>query len=323
MAKRALIVGIDEYDTCVSLNAAVSDATEMAEVLQRNGDRSLNFECRLLTSTGPERVTRANLRRNWRELFDSFGGDVLFYFSGHGTPTDVGGFLATQEWTEDDPGLPMQELVDMANNSSAETVLLILDCCFSGSAGNPAVLNSGGLENKAILREGVTILTASRPTQLSYEIDGHGVFTNLILGALRGGAANVRGQISAASTYAYAEAALGAWDQRPLYKSHAGHLRPVRTVEPMVPDDLLREIPHFFPKADARFQLDMTYEETNHGAARPENVKVFKKFKQLQIAGLLRPVAGNDLYWVAEQSGSVVLTDLGQFYHQLVSSGVI
>lgn len=322
MARRALIVGIDSYDSFSSLKAAVSDASEIAEVLRRNGDQSLNFECRLLTSLGTERVTRANLRRNWKELFENFRGDVLFYFSGHGEPTEVGGFLATQEGTEDDIGISMQELVDLANNSSAETVLLILDCCFSGSAGNPASMNGGGLENKAILREGVTILTASRPSQLSYEIGGHGVFTNLILGALRGGAANVRGHISAASIYAYAEAALGAWDQRPLYKSHAGHLRPVRMVIPMVQDDLLREIPNFFPNADSAFLLDMTFEETN-GAARPENVKIFKKFKQLQIAGLLRPRDGNDLYWVAERSGGVVLTDLGQFYHQLAVNDTI
>jgi hypothetical protein len=322
MARRALIVGIDSYDSFSLLKAAVSDATEIAEVLGRNGDQSLNFECRLLTSLGTERVTRANLRRNWKELFENFRGDLLFYFSGHGEPTEVGGFLATQEGTEDDTGISMQELVDLANNSSAETVLLILDCCFSGSAGNPASVNGGGLENKAILREGVTILTASRPRQLSYEIGGHGVFTNLILGALRGGAANVRGHISAASIYAYTEAALGAWDQRPLYKSHAGHLRPVRMVKPMVQDDLLREIPNFFPNADSAFQLDMTFEETN-GAARSENVKIFKKFKQLQIAGLLRPHIGNDLYWVAERSGSVVLTDLGQFYHQLAVKGTI
>lgn len=253
MAKRALIVGIDEYDHFSSLDAAVADATEMAEILQRNGDGSVNFTCHLLTGVGAEGVTRANLRRCWRDLFDNFKGDVLFYFSGHGAPTDVGGFLVTQEGTTDDPGLPMQELVDMANNSAAETVLLILDCCFSGSAGNPASLNSGELENRAILREGVTILTASRPTQLSFEIAGHGVFTNLVLGALRCGAANVRGQISAAAIYAYVEAALGAWDQRPLYKSHAGHLSPVRTVEPVVSDTLLgrflisfrNSMPHF------------------------------------------------------------------------------
>ena len=90
----------------------------------------------------------------------------------------------------------------------------------------------------------------------------------------------------------------------------------------MVTDALLREIPTFFPNPDKGFALDMSYEETN-GAAKAENVAVFKKFKQLQIAGLLRPVNGTDLYWTAERSGSVVLTDLGQFYHQLASRDCI
>ncbi|MBY5370466.1 caspase domain-containing protein [Rhizobium leguminosarum] len=322
MNKRALIVGIDRYDTYPPLSAAVSDAEAMADILSKNGDGSPNFGCRLLTSPGREAVTRANLRRNWRELFDGFRGDVLFYFSGHGAPTEVGGFLATQDAAEDDPGLAMEELVNMANNSAVKTVLLILDCCFSGSAGNPAALRNGNIENKAILREGVTILSASRPAELSYEVGGHGVFSNLILGALKGGAANVRGHISAAAIYAYVEAALGPWDQRPLYKSHAEHLEPVRTVPPMVSDELLREMTTFFPAQDHRYSLNETYEETSD-KAKPENVIIFKKFKRLQIAGLLRPDNGSDLYWVAIEGRSVVLTDLGIFYYQLIRKHLI
>jgi hypothetical protein len=129
--------------------------------------------------------------------------------------------------------------------------------------------------------------------------------------------------VSAASIYAYAEAALGAWDQRPLYKSHAARLDPVRLCEPKVPDPLLRELPNYFPRADHEYRLDMTYEETNLGAAVPANVAIFKKFKQLQIAGLLRPKAGSDLYWTAERSGRVLLTDLGKFYLQLVNNNRI
>ncbi len=146
----------------------------------------------------------------------------------------------------------------------------------------------------------------------------HGVFTKLVLGALRGGGADVRGRVSAASIYAYAEAALGAWDQRPLYKSHAAHLNPVRLSEPRVADALLRELPAHFPSPEHEYRLDMTYEETN-GAAIPENVAIFKKFKRLQIGGLLKPKTGDDLYWTAERSGNVVLTDLGRFYLQLVN----
>lgn len=318
MAKRALVVGINQYDHVNSLTGCVPDASAMHDVLSRNADGSLNFESRLLTSPGSPPITRGFLRQQWRELFQDFRDDVLFYFSGHGSPTDVGGYLVTQDGTPDDLGLPMDDVVTMANNSTARTVLLILDCCFSGAIGNPAGLQPGGdLENRALLREGVTILAASRPTQVAMEVGGYGVFTNLILGALRGGAADVRGRVSAASIYAYAEAALGAWQQRPLYKSHAAHLSPVRLCEPKVSDALLRELPQYFPQRHHEYQLDMTYEETN-GAAIADNVVIFKKFKRLQIAGLLRPKAGDDLYWTAERSGLVALTDLGQFYLDLV-----
>ncbi|MGD0224241.1 MAG: caspase family protein [Terriglobia bacterium] len=323
MSKRGLIVGIDHYDHVSGLTGCVADAMAMESVLSRNGDGSINYECRILVSPGPAPIAKAFLRSQWRELFHDFRDDVLFYFSGHGTPTEVGGYLVTQDGTLDDPGLPMNDVVTMANNSPARTVLLILDCCFSGSTGNPASLQSGDLEDRALLREGVTILAASRPTQVSMELGGHGVFTNLVLGALRGGAADVRGRVSAASIYAYAEAALGAWQQRPLYKSHAAHLEPVRVCEPKVPDTLLRELTTYFPCPDHEYQLDMTYEETNQGAAIPERVDTFKKFKQLQIAGLLRPKVGNDLYWSAERSGHVLLTELGKFYLQLVRQGRI
>src|SRR4051812_42058618 len=130
MSKRALIVGINDYDHVSSLQGCVPDATAMAEVLSRNGDGNVNFECRLLTSPGPTPITKAFLRQQWRELFQDFKDDLLFYFSGHGTPTDVGGYLVTQDGVIDDPGLPMEDVVTMANNSSARTVLLILDCCF-------------------------------------------------------------------------------------------------------------------------------------------------------------------------------------------------
>jgi hypothetical protein len=322
MARRALIVGIDHYDHFNSLSACVNDAKAMEEALSRNSDGSLNFECRLLTSPGPAPVTKILLRQQWRELFHEIKEDVLFYFSGHGTPTEVGGYLVTQDGKTDDPGLAMDDVVTMANNSTARTVLLILDCCFSGSTGNSPSLQGGGLENRALLREGVTILAASRPTETAIEVGGHGVFTNLVLGAIRGGAADVRGRVSAASIYAYAEAALGAWDQRPLYKSHAAHLNPVRVCEPKVSDALLRELPTYFPRFDHEYRLDMTYEETN-GAALRENVAIFKKFKRLQIAGLLKPKVGDDLYWTAERSGYVLLTDLGRFYLQLVTANRI
>jgi len=324
MARRALLVGIDEYDFGGNLTGCINDATAMRALLTRNYDGSPNYDCRLLTSAGSERITRGNLRHTWEQLFDNFSDDILFYFSGHGTPTQIGGYLVTQDSDEHDPGLPMNELLQLANQSQAREVLLILDCCFSGSLGNPKNLQGqSGIENQAQLREGVTILAASRPNEVSLEqIDGHGIFTWLVLNALSGGAADVRGRISTASIYAYVEQVLGPWDQRPLYKSHANQLTPVRLSKPAVQDALLRELPKFFPTELSRYQLDPTYEASDPTAV-PEHVAIYDMFTQFRDAGLLRTVGGNHLYYTVMGSGAVELTEVGQLYWLLAKEGRI
>jgi len=60
----------------------------------------------------------------------------------------------------------------------------------------------------------VSLLTASRGEQVSVEDAGGGIFTSLVVDALQGGAADILGDVTAPSVYAYLEAALGAWDQR-------------------------------------------------------------------------------------------------------------
>src|SRR5438876_11467216 len=117
MSRRALIVGINHYDHVAPLQGCVPDALAMEEVLSRNADGSVNFQCRVLTSPGPTGITRVFLRQQWSELFHDFKEDVLFYFSGHGTPTETGGYLVTQDGTPGDPGLPMDHVLTMANNS--------------------------------------------------------------------------------------------------------------------------------------------------------------------------------------------------------------
>ena len=231
-------------------------------------------------------------------------------------PTNIGGYLVTQDGEPDDPGLAMNDLLTLANKSKAESILLILDCCFGGDLGNPANLQGGSIENQAQLREGLTILAATPASQTALEVAGHGVFTNLVLGALKGGASDVRGLVSAASIYAYVEQALGAWDQRPLYKSHADSLPPVRRCKASVPDSLLRELPGIFSNPDTTFQMNPSFEYTDP-SAKPENVVLFNKFKVLRNARLLITQENKDLYFIALESKTVQLTPLGQFYWEL------
>ncbi len=319
MSKRALIVGINRYDNFEDLTCCVDDAKAIAERLDKHADGSKNYDCLLLTSERTK-VTEAALRERVSQLFSDFrGGDAVFYFSGHGLATDEGGYLVTADAKDEDHGYPMAELLEAANDSGVGSILLILDCCHSGSLGN-----TGGDEGQrlALLTEGMTILAASTASQKSQEGLENSLFTELVLGALDGGAANVRGDVTAAAVYGYVEQALSAWQQRPMYKSHARYLKPIRHCAPAVPDEILLKLPELFRSPTRKLQMDPTFEHTveNHD---PENVRKFDIFKQLRNANLLTSEDGIDLYYAALQSKSVFLTPLGKFYWRLAKEGRI
>ncbi|GBR02624.1 caspase family protein [Asaia siamensis] len=321
--RRALIVGINDYASAQCLTGCVADAKAVTELISRNEDESVNFQCDTLIS-GPHQdmVTAPYLRRKLEEHFDqNFIGDALFYFSGHGAATSLGAHLLTYEGAQYAPGIPMRDLVDLANKSRARNVFIFLDCCYAGAAGGDEEA-FGSIENEARLREGITILAAARPRQCAQEAAGHGVFTRLVLAAMCGGAADIRGRVSAAGIYAYCDTVLGAFDQRPIYKSHAATLEPIRKCLPIVRDKELRKLPIYFSNQTASYQLCSSYEETNIDAI-PKHVAIFKTFKQFQTAGLLRCETGQDLYWTALRSERVSLSPLGQLYWELATAGHI
>src|SRR5262249_29943519 len=163
------------------------------------------------------------------------------------------------------------------------------------------------------LREGVTILAASSPHETAAEVGGQGMFTSMVLHALHGGASDVLGKVSTAAIYAHVDQALGAWDQRPMYKSHASRLMPVRHCEPAVAPSIIRLLPKIFPDPMQTIKLDPSYEYTSP-AADPEHIAVFNNLKIYRNARLIRTTDQDDLYFAAMQSGGVRLTGLGRFY---------
>lgn len=177
--------------------------------MERNGDGSPNFEIRLETNV----TTRASLLGMIRSLFAGADVDIaLLYFSGHGYIDDLGGYLVTPDAKLNEEGVSMNSIIELANASPAKNKVIILDCCHSGAMGTTSASKSGVAE----IKTGVTILTASRENELAREINGHGVFTNLLLEALKGGAADLQGRITPGSVYAYIDQALGAWDHQRL-----------------------------------------------------------------------------------------------------------
>lgn len=324
MTRRALLVGINTYDHIQPLLTwCVDDALAMREVVSFHANYDPNFATRvLLGSSAAEsatpRVTFTALREAVTELF-AFEGMALFYYSGHGIVMDGCTYLATQDGSSSLPGLSLNDLLVMANEAQARDVLIILDACYSG--GMAAAESHGDMPGRSV-RPGVTVLAAARSNQRALEVDGHGVFTRLVLGALKGGAADVRGRVSAAAIYGYVEQALGPWDQRPIYWSHSTRLAPVRYCVPDILDHELRRMPELFPTPEYRYPLDPSYEVT-HSEAVPGHVAIFKLFKRYQVARLLHPVLGADLYFAAMRSHEVKLTSLGQFYHQLACANLL
>jgi len=332
MKRRALLVGINAYDYMEKLSWCFEDALAMQRVLEFHENHAPNFACRvLLGSDQPEvepapdsvasyeRVTFNRLRVALEELL-AFDEMVLFYFSGHGHPTEHGVYLVTQDGNPALPGILLNDILLMANESPAKEVVLIIDSCFSGALGESEQIKD--LANLH-LRPGVTLLAASMAGQQARELNGHGLFTHLVIGALKGGASDVRGRISAASIYAYVEQALGPWDQRPIYKSNASQLSTIRYFIPDVEDEELRRLPQFFPRSDHLFFLDPSYEVTRVGEAIPEHIRIFKLFKRYQVARLLRPTFDEDLYFAAIRKHPVELTPLGQFYWQLARDNLL
>ena len=137
-----------------------------------------------------------------------------------------------------DEGVSMDDILNLANRSAARDKVIILDCCHSGAAGTPSVTGS----TLAQLSEGLSVLTASRDSEFAVEVDGSGIFTSLVVDALRGGASDVRGNITSGSIYAYVDEALGAWDQRPMFRTNVTRFTAIRTVPPKVPLPTLRKL---------------------------------------------------------------------------------
>jgi Caspase domain len=234
------------------------------------------------------------------------------HFSGHGTVNDLDGYLVTQDATAYDEGLAMSEVLKMANDSKTDEVVIFLDCCNSGNLGNPPVINN----KLAMLREGVSILTASRGDQVSVEAGGEGVFTSLVGDALEGGAADILGNVTAPAIYAAIEAALGAWNQRPLFKSHVSKVITLRECNPPIDITILRELPTLFPVPAEDFPLSPMFESTCT-QKDDDKIKIFCKLQALHRIHLVEPVGETYMYEAAMNSKACRLTASGRYYWRL------
>ncbi len=306
--RKALVIGINNYPSS-PLHGCINDATAFGEIMETNGDGAPNFDVKQVNDVS----TKGKLLGLLKDLFKGDCDTALFYFSGHGFINELGGYIVTPDAKENEEGVSMDDVLKIANNSEVKNKIVILDCCHSGAMGSPKLSGSAATQ----IVPGVSILTASKDTEIALEFNGHGLFTNLLLDALKGGAADLRGHITPGSVYAYIDQALGPWGQRPVFKTNVTKFTSLRSITPQVTIDILRKIIEYFPVASHSFLLDPEYEYT-YSKSKPEKINIFKHLQKFESVGLVVPVDEEHMYWAAMNSKSCRLTALGYHYWRLV-----
>jgi len=328
--RKALIVGIDKYSNA-PLSGCENDATQVAGLLEKNGDGSPNFDIKLISSDR-ENVTSEVMQTALGELFSGEADTALFYFAGHGIidPITNTGYIVSQDGKKGSWGISLTELLGMANGASPhiKSTVIILDSCNSGYAGEIAGLNTS---TTSTIGNGVTILTACHRDQTSAEKQGQGLFTSIFLDALAGGSADILGRITPASVYSHIDQTLGSWEQRPIYKANVQTFVTLREVTPKVSREILRQLPMYFTNPTDEFALDPSFEpDRGEEADRfreisvvEENVRKYRELQQCNRFGLVVPVNQPHMWHAAVFSASCKLTALGAHYHKLAKSNRI
>ena len=315
--RKALIVGINEYPQN-KLTGCINDAKEIANLLEYHGNGIKNFDVDLEINI----KKKSELKGKIKELFAGEEEVAVFYFSGHGYLDETGGYLVTPDYVENDMGVDFTYILKLANESNCRNKIIILDSCYSGNMGR-----TGFNTESSVISEGITVLAACTQQQSAVEEKGHGLFTRLLVEALKGGAANVMGRITPGSIYAYVDQALGSWNQRPVFKTNISQFVSIRDIEPRVPLETIRSIQKLFTSQTEEYRLDPSYEFTNRQeyiseTVKPygeeEHIKIFKQLQKLERIGFIEPVGTEHMYFAAMESKSCRLTVLGQYYWQLL-----
>jgi WD40 repeat protein/uncharacterized caspase-like protein len=221
-----VLVGVNQYQDerlpclrysaldCQGLGEALADATQafpQTEVWTHH-----DFSSQLPTLT--------NIRISLKQIAAAAQPQdtILFYFSGHGMLEPNSGQVVlcladTQIDNLLNTGLSLQELLHLLGHSGAQTQLVLLDACHSGSMSlkgakgeipnreNPTPQMVDLLRQKAKKSKGFYALLSCDTDQQSWEFPelGHGVFTHYLMRGLRGEAADARGLIEADGLYRY------------------------------------------------------------------------------------------------------------------------
>lgn len=324
--RKALLIGIDYYESGNSLQGCVNDALSMQAALKFHHDESRNFETRILAATDKDHsIDHEVLAKLIDWLFEGAPEIALFYFSGHGSFSGEEGYLCPSNAEDLATCVPMTNLIEAAMKSGAQNKMIVLDCCHSGAAGIAYFSNQ-----LSVLPEDTVIMAGCSKDGYSVESNGSGVFTQLFVEALNGAGSNLMGEVSPGSVYAYVDKSLGAFEQRPVFKANVKSFICLKKNKPPITIGELRRLNEFFESPEFEFPLDPSYEEdkknlpegvsVEHDEAHEKDFKLLRKFFQV---GLVVPVGEEYMYWAAIHSTGCKLTAMGRHYWKLIHKGII
>ncbi len=202
--KRALIVGISSYEQLQPLEFCKKDGEQMYLLLKNLG-YEIQKDHKLIGDVNWETLRNAIINFFTDKTIKS-KDTLLFYFSGHGLPDGTGDtFIATSNTDPDRPfdnGYSFDDLTKMMYRSISKKIVMVLDCCCSGSIGITKGNNDEEAANLARVAmdkkskrlderggEGRCLLAASLPGKEAYAFKGkdHSLFTYHLLQGLKGG----------------------------------------------------------------------------------------------------------------------------------------
>lgn len=132
----ALVIGNDDYQTLPDLSSPVSDATDLAQVLERRYGFRTSV---LLNATRYQILSALNRLRETLTPHDN----LLLYFAGHGELDEVnqrGHWLPVDAERESTANwIPTTAITDILNIMRARQVLVIVDSCYAGALTRSAV----------------------------------------------------------------------------------------------------------------------------------------------------------------------------------------
>lgn len=215
--KKALLIGVSEYDFNDSLKFCRNDGEEISKILT-----GLGYEIsHKLIGYVEWNVMRDTIIDFFSDRDVKLNDTLLFYYSGHGIP-DMDGevYISTSQTDRDMPekrGFSLDDLTKLIQKNISTRIVVLLDCCYSGVA---RISKGIGKDDATMLQtsiskaldisyegEGRCILAACQGLQEAFALEeqNHSLFTYYLLEGLRGNKSSVddRGYVTADSLGKY------------------------------------------------------------------------------------------------------------------------